>query len=324
MVSFAVRTLALALSLLAVACAGRATKVEAPAPPRPPETALAWVPEDGTMVGRVALGPLRTSALWSLWQQMDREREIPSWVATDKVDVVTFGGKNEGEQGGSFVVALEGRFAPTEIADLAARDGVVAEPRGLVTLYRRSDGVWAQITPRLIVHATADRADALVARASLGPTEKVRETPLFKSLAERIGFERAHAAIVVEDPEGKGKATLDRRASRIGLGGLTRDAVRLGGALEVGSDYHVVAVEETPDEAKAKEVEETARRTIDQYAQNLIVRMLGAGAVLSALRVGSEGSFATVRGQVSEQTVRELLGRIGGAVKLGAAAGVTP
>jgi len=315
---------ALAIAPLAACAGSRAKPVEAaPAPPKPPEEAFAWMPEDGTTLGRAVLGPLRSSTLWPLWERLARERKLESWVALDKVDVVTFGGTGDSEEDASYVVALEGRFSPTELRDLAARDGVAAEAQGLLTVYRRPDGVWTQITPRLIVHGSPDRLERLVARASAGPGAKARETELYKSLAERVGLEQAHAAVIAQDDgTGQGKAKLERRASRLGLGGLTRDAVRLGGGLSVGGTYRATGVEETGDEAQAKAVEGRARSTIDSYANNFVVRMLGASGVLSALRVGSEGRYVTVRGDVPEQELNALLGRLEGAFDFAARTGM--
>lgn len=297
-------------------CAGTKRTVEPPPPPKPPEDPWSWVPDNSSYMGQVSLAELRKTPFWSLWSEVEREQQIRSWVDPAKVQQVTFGGSGKSRADASFVAALAGEFSPSELAELSARDGVAAEPRGLITLYRLPEGVWTQITPKLILFATADRADALVARAGAGPGTAAKETPLYGSLAARVELPQAHLAAIAEDPDGSGRAVLDRQVSRVGLASVSRDSKRLGFGLQVGPEYRLVAVSEGLDEPRAAAMQNELRETIDGYASNFIVRMLGLHGVLRKLQVGGDGPYTYVRGSIPEVELSAALSRVHGALGL--------
>lgn len=315
------RLMPLLLALVMLGCAGRTAPPTVPAPPPLPTDPWSWLPGEGaSTVGHVALEPLRASALWPLLGDLQKQPQLALWVEADKISRVVFAGRSEGEEresaaGVSYVAALEGRFVPDELRALAARDGVAAEPRGRLTLYRRADAVWTQITPTLLLACSADRVDALVARADRGPGVPVHEAAVYRSLAGRVGLEQADLGLIAEDPEGKGRALLDRRASGYGLEAL-RDAVRLGVGLDVGPAYHLQVAAETPDAPRAQALEQDARQALQGLSENLVLRMLGFGSLLAKLRVESEGSYVFVRGQLPEREVATALERVQGAFKL--------
>lgn len=305
-------------------CAAAKPKVaEPPPPPKPPENPWSWLPEQSSTVGRVELDDLRKTQLWPLWSEVEREQNISSWVDLQKVEQVTFGGTGERREDISYVAALEGAFAATELRDLAARDAVQPESLGLLTVYRRPDGAWTQITPSLIVTCSLDRLDALVARASAGPATAVKEAALYRSLAERVGLERAHLGIIAEDPEGKRKALLERQATRLGLGSIAREAVRMGVALEVGAQYRAVAVAEAADGTRAQALEADVRDKLDALSSNFLVRILGVSKVVSSLRASSEGNYVSVRGDVAEEELNQLLTRLHNALNLTGSVGIS-
>lgn len=312
------RTLLCSLSLLwLLGCVAATPKVVAPPPPpKPPEDPWSWLPEDATTIGHVELTALRKSQLWPLWSELEREQHLTSWVALDKVDELSFGGSGQSRDDLSFVASLEGSFSEGELGELAARDQLAPEQRGLLTVYRRPDAVWTQINSKLIVACTPDRLDALVARASAGPGTPVKQGGLFRSLAERTGLEQAHAAIIAEDSEGKRKDLIERQASRYGLGSIVREAVRLGASLEVGSSYRLVAVAEAADATRAEGLETAVRDKLDALASNFLVRILGVGKLISSLRPSTDGNYVFVRADVAEEELNQLLHRLQGALDL--------
>ena len=310
------------VALMSAGCAGTKTKVESvPAPPEPPKNPWSWLPQDSSVVGRIAIEELRKTELWPLWSEVEGEQKLSSWVALAKLSRVTFGGTGQSRQDMSYVAALEGSFSATELADLAERDHVTAEERGLLKIYKRPEGYWTQISPGLVVMCTPDRIDALVARASQGDGTQIKQSALYKSLAERVQLESAHVGIVAEDPDGKGHALIDRQAARYGVGSLAQEAVRLGIGVEVGSEYRVVAVAETADEQKANALSEEVKKTLDSVAGNFFVRMLGVGALIGKLRVSNDTQYVFVRGNVPEVDFNEVIARVHSALSLANGAG---
>jgi hypothetical protein len=311
---------ALSLLLLAACGASSSSKLLPAAVRKPPEDPWSWVPENGTTIGRLDLSELRRTPFWPLWSEVEREQKLTSWVDLNKVERITFGGAGKSRDDLSYVASLEGAFSERELVELAARDQIVAEKRGLLTLYRRPEGVWTQITSKLIVVATLDRLDELVARAESLPGAKAKETALYRSLADRVELASAHAVLLAEDPDGSGRAQLERHASRVGLGTLTRDSVRLGVGVQVGADYRVVAASETADAAHAELQQAELKQTLDSLSRNFIVRMLGMGSLLARLQVSGEGNYVYLRGTLPEVDLANALKRVHGA--LGLAQGV--
>jgi hypothetical protein len=305
--------LALLLSA-ALGCGAAKPNVAAqPPPPKPPDDPWSWLPEDATTVGTLQLNQLRRSQLWPI---VEREQPIQSWVDLGKVERLTFGGSGQTVEDGSYVAALEGNFAEGELRELAVRDQLAPEQRGLLTLYRRPDSVWTQINAKLIVTCSLDRADALVARAGAGPGTAVKERELYRSLAARVALDSAHLAILADDPEGTRRAALERRAARIGLASVVRDAVRLGVGLEVGAQYRLVAVAEAADGARAQALEADVREKLDALSSNLLVRILGVSKLIGSLHPSSDANYVVLRGDVPEEELNQLLHRLQGAMNL--------
>ncbi|MDB4977234.1 MAG: hypothetical protein JWN48_5575 [Myxococcaceae bacterium] len=314
----------LGIAATGVGCGGARSKVDSAADletPKPPTNPWSWVPETSTTVGRIGVEELRKTQLFPLWRELEGEQKLASWVAVDKIARVTFGGTGQTREDMSYVAALEGEFFDNELAQLAKRDNVTAEERGLLLLYRRPEGYWSQIAPGLIIMCTPDRVDDMVARAGHGDGTAVKEGALWKSLATRVSMETAHVGILAEDPDGTGRAMLDKQASRYGLGSFARDATRLGLGIEVGTEYRFVAVAETPDEQKANATSEEVKKTIDTVANNFFVRMLGIGALISKVRVSNANNYVFVRGTVAEADFNNVIERVHSALSLANGAG---
>jgi hypothetical protein len=306
---------------LCVSCAGSQAKTVRPAAPKPPTQPASWVPADATTVGRIGLDALRGTALWPLWIELGGEQRLSSWVALDKVKRVTFGGTGQTRDELSYVAALEGDFARDELQQLAQRDHVNAEQHGILQVYRRPDGYWTQISDKLIVTCTVDRIEALAARATAGDGIPFQRTPLYTSLAERVAHDQAHVSLLAEDPEGKGRARLEQRISRYGLGAFAREAQRLGVSLEIGADYRLTAVAETADEARGQLVQQELKQTLESISNNLFVRMLGISPILAQVRVSQSGNYVFVRGNVAEVDVNTAISRVHSALSLADGAG---
>lgn len=303
-------------------CAGAQRKVEQPVPPKPPEDPWSFMPATATVLGHLEVDVLRGSELWPLWRELEGEQRIASWVEISKIAEVTFAGFGHSEQDASYVAALEGRFAANELQELAVRDQVVPEVRGLLTLYRRPEAIWTQITPRLIVAFSPDRLDELVARASAGPGTPVKDAPLYRSLAGPVGLERAHIGLLADDVEGKRRALVERQASRLGVGSIVREAERVGVSLDVGATYHLTAVAEAADAARAALLEADVRDRLDALSSNFMVRILGVARLVESLRVGREDDRVFVRAAIPQQELNPLLHRLRGVLDIagGAAA----
>lgn len=310
-----------AVVLVGVGCAGTKTSSAVPAPPKPPENPWSWLPEGSTVVGRIAIDELRKTALWPLWSEIEGEQRLASWVDLPKVTRVTFGGTGQSREDMSYVAVLEGPFGETELSVLAQRDQVSAERRGLLTVYKKPEGYWTQITPRLIVMCTPDRIDALVLRASQGDGTLIKEGALYKALGERVKLDTAHVGLLADDASGVGREQLEQRAARFGLGSLMRDATRVGLGIEVGSEYRAVAVAETADEQKANALSGEMKQTLDSVASNFFVRMLGIGSLLAKVRVSNDTRYVFVRGNVPEVDFNEVIQRVHSALSLANGAG---
>ncbi len=310
------------IALALFGCAAGKPKPEALPTPKPPDDPWSWMPQDAAFLGRADLDALRKTAFWPLWNQLQPAPEQAGWVDLAKVARVTFAGRGHTREDVSYIAALEGSFGEAELRELAARDQLAPEPRGLLTLYRRPDGVWTQISPGLIVTGSPDRLEQLVARASAGPGALIESTPLYMSLASKVELARAHVTLLAEDPDGQGRAMVARQANRYGFGDVTREATRVGIGLELGADYRLAAVAQAADAARAQALEVQVREAINGLANNFLVRMLGFGGLLAQLRVADDGSYVIVRGVFPEVELSELLRRMQGAFSLAGAGGV--
>jgi hypothetical protein len=302
-------------------CASAKSKVRSEEPLKPPTDPWSWLPETSTTIGRVAVDALRGTQLWPLWTELEGEQKLASWVSVNKIARVTFGGTGQTRDEMSYVAALEGPFAEDELAQLAARDHVTAEVRGLLKVYARPEGYWTQLTPRLIVMCTPDRIDDLVARASQGDGTPVKQGALWKSLADRIFLETTQVGLLADDPDGSRRAMIDRQAARFGLGAFAKDANRLGLGIEVGAEYRVVAVAEAPDEERAVSTGEAVKKTIETVGSNFFVRMLGVTALLAKVRISNVDNYVFARAIISEVDFNEVVERVRSALTLANGAG---
>jgi hypothetical protein len=267
---------------------------------KPPLDPWAWLPPDGTFVGKVSLTELRKTQLWPLWAEVEQEQHIDAWVPLDQISRVTFAGTGQSTEDASYIAALEGDFAQQALATLAEKDGTPRERHGILTFYRRPDALWTQVDPTLIIVCTPDRVVQVADRAEAGAGTPVKDAPLYQALAERIALPAAHVALLAEDPDGKGRAMLDRRAAQYGLAQFTQDAKRLGISVEITADYRVVAIAEAPDEAHAQALETATRDKLESVANNMFVRMLGLGGMVSRMRVSGDANYVFVRGTIPE------------------------
>jgi hypothetical protein len=268
--------------------------------PKPPLDPWSWVPPDSTIVGKVALADLRKTQLWPLWAEVEKEQRIDAWVPLEKVKNITFGGTGQTVDNLSYIAGLEGEFSLLELSTLAKQDNTPRERHGILTFYRRPDSLWTQVDETLIIVCTPDRVMQVADRAVAGPGTPVKDAVLYKTLADRVGLPMAHVALMAEDPEGKGRAMLDQHAEQYGLGQFTQDAKRLGFSVEISADYRIVAVAETPDEDRAQALETASREKLGAVANNMFVRMLGLGGMVSRMRVSGDQNFVFVRGTVPE------------------------
>jgi hypothetical protein len=300
------------VSLSLLGCGARQKGAEAGGTPKPPGDPWSWVPEDATLIGRADLDRLRATPLWPLWTEAAGRSGVASWVDLAQVATVTFGGTGDDAEHASYIAALEGRFREDTLRTLAGRDGVVAEQRGLLTTYRRPDGVWTQISDKLIVTASIDRIDALVSRASRGGVP-VKDAALYHALAERIALTGSHLALAADDATGSRRAAIERDARRLGLGSIARDAKRLGVGLETGTTYRLVAVAEAESAARAETLASDVRSRLDALSSHFLVRMLGISPLLEGLKTSEDGNFVVVRGNIDEAAVSGLFSRLEGA-----------
>ncbi len=304
---------------------GHTPKVQAPEPLKPPSEPLAWLPEDASLVVRVELAPLRDSPFWKMWNDLQPGSDtFAEWVDLERVDEILLGGRMARERLGSFVAALKGRFGAGYLTQRALADQTLAEPRGLLTIYKRPDAVWTQVSPELLVVCSPDRLEALVERAGRGPGLPIKNDALYRSLAGRLALEASHLAILAEDPEGEGREALKKHGARFGLAPLLNNVARAGIAIEVGANVVVTAAAETPSVGHALELERSVRNTLEALSLNIIVGVLGLRPALAALKPSTDGNYVYVRGSMAEADVQKLLATFTGmrqAAKHGVASG---
>lgn len=299
--------------VLAGACAAAKPKPEVPAAPVPPHVALAWLPTDSTLLAHVNVPAFRSSPLWSVWETLQRDRLAgESLVDPTKLENVTFGGvEAEGNQA-SFVVAATGPFGAGHVDALARARNLPPEQHGLLTFYRTERGAFAQVYPDLVLVCSLDRIDALAARATEGESIKLHETALFQSLARRVRWDDADAALLAEDPRGDAKALAKRRAERYGFALPLEDLVRAGAALKLGPNTAFVVAAEASGVPQAEALRTSLNNTLSSLQDNLIVSLLGLRPLIRALKVSQDATYVAVDGELSEGKFNELLEKIAG------------
>jgi hypothetical protein len=325
--SVAYRRRALCLSMwcaLVLAACGKQNKVETvPPPPKPPTEPLAWLPSDANVVGRVELAPFRQSSLWPMLDELQPgEHSFSSFIDIDLIDEVTLGGKLEGQkdepQGDappdpkkpSFVSVIRGRFGDTYLANVALKQQLAPQQKGLLTIYARKQESWAQLAPDLLLVFSPDREAQVVERAGQGDGVAVRSTALYQALASKIAFDSADLVVIAEDTTGMGRDALRKQSARVGIAPLADDVTRAGLSVDLGNDVAVVAVAETPDNAQAEQLKKRVTDTLTALSRNLIVGVLGLRPVVGALETSSEQNFVTVRGSIPQADLEPALRKL--------------
>jgi hypothetical protein len=320
-----------ALALGLVACAGSQRKSEPPPAPTPPTEPMAWVPADASVVARVALEPFRASSMWTLWSELEaRSPAVTSFVDIALVDEVTLGGYiEEKPAGGSlppprFVAVLRGRFGAGYLAKLAASQGLVVKPRGLLQVVERPQEHWAQVSPELLLSFAPALAERMVARAAEGPDVAVRKGVLYQTLAKGVSFEAADLALLAEDKSGAGRAALREQGVPGRVNRMTEELVRGGLSIDMGKQIVVKVLAEAPDAAKAQSVQQLVTDTLDSLGSNMFVALFGLRPLVTAFKATSEGSFVHVEGSVPESDLEPVLRKLSTMIQLAAESGVAP
>jgi hypothetical protein len=297
-----------------LACGGAQRPAPAqPVVPIPPSDPWAWLPEDAAFVGLLAVAPFRGTPLWPVWERARRERlALGSLVDPDKLERTLIGGMARGDETPSFVATLTGTFGPGYLEQQAKQQAVAPEPRGLLTFYRSGELAFAQVYPELILVCSADRIDAVAARAAAGPLARVREAALFVSLAARVNVESADLALLAEDRAGDKKALAQRRAERYGLAFSAEELVRGALSVDMGPETQLAGVVETTGPGQAEGLRKTLDETLGALGGNLFVGLLGLRPLISALAVTSEGKYVALRGSVSQSELEATLERVAG------------
>jgi len=302
--------------IMLLGCAGKTPVVAKVEPPKPPVTALAWLPAESQLVARVNLAPWRTTPLWALWEEnKNKPAAWPTWIDISLVDEVAIGGELGDPQQidarrGRFVAAVKGRFGEGYLAKLAARDQSPVEKHGAYTFYVVQEVRWLQTAPEVIVVCSPDRADYVASRATEGgETVAVAARPLVQSLGDRLSLTTSDLALMADDTAGAGKAELEKQGAQFGLGPLARDVVRAGLSVDLGNTVALALSAETPDAASAAQLKIAVDETLSSFSRNMFVALLGLRPLVDALKASSEGSHVTVRGALPEAEVRALFSK---------------
>lgn len=297
------------LLLSLAACAGQAKKPELPAAPTPPRDPLAWLPEDASVVGNVVLAPFQSTPLWGLWQELQKDPEANlSLLDASKIQRVAFAGSDAGERA-SFVAAVSGSFAAGEVEAQAKAKNIAPEPHGLVTFFRSGQAAFAQVYPDLILVCSFDRVDALTTRATQGDAIKVRETPLFRSLAERVKWNDADLVVLAEDPKGEVKARAERQAGRYGFAFSAQDIVRVGAAIKLGANAQLSVSAETTGEGQAQALKASVEGALAGLEGNLFVGLLGVRPLIKALGASQDANYVNLGGSLAADDLNRALDR---------------
>lgn len=307
------------LSLMLCACAGQGKKPDVPTAPTPPREALAWLPADATVAGQLVLAPFQSTPLWGFWQELQKDPAANlSLLDPNKVQRVAFAGSSterasqlpdDGERA-SFVAALSGAFAADELASQARARNIAPEPHGLLTFYRSGQAAFAQVYPELVLVCSFDRVDALAARATQGDAVKLREAPLFRSLAERLKWDDADAVLIGEDPKGELKARAERQAGRYGFAFSAQDIVRAGAALKLGANASLLASVETTGEGQAQALKAALEGALAGLEGNLFVGLLGIRPLIKALGASHDKSYVNVGGALAADDLNRVFDRV--------------
>jgi hypothetical protein len=231
-------------------------------------------------------------------------------IDASKIERVSFAGSDTGADTASFVAAVSGTFAADHVAALAKARNIAAEPHGLLTFYRSGQAAFAQVYPELVLVCSLDRVEALAARASAGDAVKLRETPLFRSLADRLKWNEADLVVIAEDPRGEIKARAEQRAQRYGFAFSAQDIVRAGAALKLGPSASLLASIEATGEGQAQALKAAAEGALSGLEGNLFVGLLGIRPLIKALAAGQDGNYVSVGGNIAADDLNRALDRL--------------
>ncbi len=294
-------------------------------------TALAWLPADSQVVATVKLAPWRNTPLWSIWEDSQTKPNAwHAWIDVGLVDELAMGGElhkgeTEGENKGSFVAALKGRFGEGYLTKLAARDQSPVEKHGAWTFYSAQDVRWLQTAPGVIVVCSPDRAAFVAARATEGgETVPAADRALMSSLAGRLNVASADLALMAEDSTGQGKTELEKQGAQLGLSPLARDLLRAGLAIDMGEMVALSLAAETPDPASAQRLKANVDETLAGFSRNMFVVLLGVRPLIDALQASYEGNHVTVRGSLAAADVNALLSKAASMLEIAADGGRAP
>jgi hypothetical protein len=144
---------------------------------------------------------------------------------------------------------------------------------------------------------------------------KVRSTPLFQTLAQRVRWDAMHVALLAEDPSGKFQAMLQRRAEHVGYDLPVKEVSRAGAALELGPTSSLLVVGENPGEAQAAALRAALEQDLDSLGGNMLVALVGLRNFVKALQATQDGNFVSLAGGLAADefngAVMRLLGLVG-------------
>lgn len=301
------------VSLLLTACAGQAKKPAVPAAPVPPREPLAWLPEDSSFAGQLTLSPFKSTPLWSVWQQLLQDPGANlSLVEGSKIEHVAFAGSDTGAQTASFVAAVTGTFVAGDVDKQAKARNIAPEPHGLLTFYRSGQAAFAQVYPQLILVCSLDRIEAVATRAGQGDAIKLRDSAMFRSLADRIKWKDVDLAFIAEDPRGEVKARAERQAQRYGFAFSAQDVVRVGAALKLGPSTSLSVSVETTGEGQAQALKASADGALSGLEGNLFVGLLGIRPLIKALAASQDANYVSIGGNVAADDLNRALDRLSG------------
>jgi hypothetical protein len=308
------------LLLLSMAC-GAAKPVAKVEPPKPPSEPAAWIPDDPSVMGRVLLDPWRRTPLWQLWDKQAASGDASSWanfINVALIDEIAAGGRAQKDQPSSFVAAVRGRFGPDYLATRAKEKQLVAEPGSPLTFYIVGETRWAQVLPELLVMCSTDQMPWVRARATAGPAVKAYESPLYRSVGDRVQFAKADLAVLVDDSSGEARERLKQQASGVGFAHLADELVRAGLSVDLDTNVTMAAVAESADAPRAEALRKSVEETLAILSRNLIVGMLGLRPVVTALQPSVDGVHVAVRGTVPEQDMQALLAKAASLLEIAA------
>lgn len=285
-----------------------------PRAPEPPRAPLAWMPEDSTLLGRASIAAFRGTPIWELWANFQQKRkELQFWIDSDLVDEVMLSATQLDQPQPSFVAAVRGRFGEGYLEQLAIRDQLVGENRGLLRVYQRPEAIWVQVTSELVVACSHDRAEWLVQRSATGDGEPIRDTDLYASLAERSAFAQSHLVVLIDDPEGKGKQRLEADSSRLGVGlpdAVIDEIKRVGLTVSMGPEISLQAVAESISPEGAETIRSTVVRSLDALSSNMFVAMFGLRPFVKAIHAETQAGYVRVYGKYRDADLYELIDKL--------------